>query len=137
MAQRKNFQDVCRILGENGCLAFCYGYVIGLDETDVLCEFNELVGSEILGADGYVLDADKFMRFYGRNDLRVLKGTIGAAARADASPYVCVQWKSNGRGHWVVERADTREIKYNSLARSKCVLEGKPDYDDVRYFARR
>lgn len=121
-------QDIYLALGKSGCLLLCYGFVAGVKKHEIADEFNELVDSLIISKDCYVKNADSFFRFFN-SPLRVEKCAFDEAR----SEHRCVRFRHGGASHWVVMDAE-KSIVYNSLADSRCVRLGEPDWSDVRAF---
>ena len=125
----KKIQDIYKSLGEHGCLLLCY-----LNEAcvkvDIVKYFEELVELDIIDNDGYVLDGDRLLKFFG-SDKRVVRGI-------NENGNTIVPYKYRNAEHFVVvkERADlNKEIVFNSLENSTCVRLGEPVWDEARYLA--
>ena len=119
-------QTICKNLGESGCLAFCDLFLIGIDEIELIKNFNRLVSRGILGKDCYVIDHNALINFFGCH---------GNYAKSDKIPkdkYYIANYEYMGKNHFVVELNGT--IIYNSLDYSKCVSFGKKS-KEVRFIS--
>ena len=121
----KKIQDIYKSLGEYGCLLLCYLHEANID-VDITKYFSELVELDIIDNDGYVLDGDRLLKFFG-SDKRIIRGI-------NPNGNTIVPYKYHNAEHFVVVN-ERKEIVFNSLENSTCVRLGEPVWDKARYLA--
>ena len=119
-------QDVLKALGDSGCLLLCYCRLAGIKIEDLIFNFNILVELDIIRPDCYVLDANKLLKFHGKDYMRIEKTHVKDVP--EGQEYI-VPYHRNGFTHFVIARDG--KVIYNTLMNSKCVKFGIPD-DIVR-----
>lgn len=117
-------QTKAKMIGEFGCLFFCYLYCSGqyTDDKDAIVKACEFMDNRLLDADCTVLDADTLLWTLTGKRYRVTKEKISDISEIrEKTPvkYQCGQY-----GHWVV--VENGKIIFNSLDWSNCVQNGKP-----------
>lgn len=121
----QKIQDICKALGDYGCLIFCYLYEADL-KVDIIKHFNKLVELDIIDNDCYVLDGNRLLKFFG-SDKRIARGI-----NYEGNTIVPFSYKENE--HFVIVN-DRQEIIFNSLEKSQCVQWGEPNWEKARYLA--
>lgn len=114
-------QNKLLTLGKNGCLLFCYAYVLDISIEKIINSFDTLVSLRIITDDCYVLDAMELFRFYGINNKRVYKNVKHRGVNIAKYGY-------KGNTHFVVifNNYDNEDIIiYNPFDGSECVKNGK------------
>ena len=101
----QKIQDICKALGDYGCLIFCYLYEADL-KVDIIKHFNKLVELGIIDNDCYVLDGNRLLKFFG-SDKRIARGI-----NYEGNTIVPFSYKENE--HFVIVN-DRQEIIFNSL----------------------
>lgn len=122
----ENLAKNIQAIAENGCLAMCYLYCVGIGDSEynTIGIISEAMDEGLLDKDCFVSDADKFLNsILGKNIVKVLKKDIKSLdeIRGDYCP---VRFDYNGKSHWVV--VSNGKIIFNPLLNSKCVNKGKP-----------
>ena len=112
-------------IGENGCLAMCYMYCMGIDEDYYIGLLNDAINDGAyksgIDKDCWVADAPKFIKYLSGRNVSVTKENIDI--KKIKGPYP-VRFSYNKKSHWVVVKNGV--IVFNSLECSNCVANGKP-----------
>jgi hypothetical protein len=117
-----NIQSICKVLGDNGCLAFIYLWCADLPESMLIADFNKLIGKGILDKDCTVLDADRLLAHFG------VRAKISKMFAPPADKKYAARWRYGAFVHWV--GMCNKDIKENTLDISQCVLKGHIDTDN-------
>lgn len=129
----KNIQAIA----DNGCLAMCYLYCIGLGDSEYnfIGILSEAMDKGLLESDCFVSDADKFLNAYcGENKVKVIKKDITSLEEITGD-FTPVRFDYNGKSHWVV--VENGRIVFNPLMYSKCVNFGRPTTARIIIFEKR
>lgn len=129
----KNIQAIA----DNGCLAMCYLYCIGLvdSEYNIIGILSEAMDMGLLEKDCFVSDADKFLNAYcGANKVKVIKKDITSLEEITGD-FTPVRFDYNGKNHWVV--VENGRIVFNPRMYSKCVNFGRPTTARIITFEKR
>lgn len=121
-------QNKLKNISENGCLLFCYAYVMGLKEKEVIEKYEDWVKLKLINPDCYVMDGDKLINYMGCCEL-FTKYKIKSGVSGKGLYIAC--YELNFKNHFVVMKNDN--IIYNSLDNSVCVSKGKLNKNKCRY----
>ena len=129
-------QDVAKVIGENGCLAFVYANIAetvmneGWNPADFTCQLKLFADvfdgmySKLLDDDCFVTDAEKYLHYLDNSHkYKVTKKDITSLAEV-ANSMGAVYFEYNGKGHWV--GYSMGQIVFDSLTDSQCRKYGKP-----------
>lgn len=126
-----------KAIADNGCLAMCYLYCIGLGDSEynLIGILSEAMDMGLLEKDCFVSDADKFLNAYcGANKVKVIKKNITSLEEITGD-FTPVRFDYKGKGHWVV--VENGRIVFNPLLNSQCVNKGKPTTSRIITFEKR
>lgn len=120
----KSIKNHIAEIADNGCLAMCYAYCVGL-EGDAL-SYIELVAraidSKVLAKDCTVESAELYLKHLTGRNFQVLKKDITDISKIkERTP---VKYEYGNLGHWVV--VENGKIVFNSVLNSLCVSKGRP-----------
>lgn len=112
-------QNKLKNLYNGGCLLFCYAYLLGKSEIDVIKDYDILVLKGIITKDCYINNADLLFKYWGINDKKIIKGKSKDGLNIARYSYTVFN-------HFVVCEVKGKNYKiiYNSLEDSNCVNKG-------------
>ncbi len=114
-----------KVIAENGCLAMCYLYCIGLDGDNFsyIEYLSRAMEKGLLDKDCTVLDGAKYLNhFCGEDRYRVIKKDISDTDLKNIKNRTPVRFDYNGKSHWVV--FENGHLVFNPLLNSICVNKG-------------
>jgi len=112
-------------IAKYGCLAMCYLYCVGIEDTtglEYIRILSDCMDKGILDNECTVLDAEKYLQYITGRKFKVSKKQFNDIKQIK-QPYP-VKYSYNGYSHWVV--VENGKIVFNSLLNSNCVNKGQP-----------